>query len=132
VPQERMSTSLARSLQPTDVPHGDAVFNLSRAALLIAALTQTPGLLLAATEDRLHQRYRASAMPSTSRLVEALRDAGHAAVVSGAGPSVLVLSSDPEQRLAAAEIVERQPDGWQAMLLAVDIKGGTVEPDSRS
>ncbi|GAA2174433.1 homoserine kinase [Agrococcus versicolor] len=132
VPQERMSTSLARSLQPTDVPHGDAVFNLSRAALLIAALTQTPGLLLAATEDRLHQRYRASAMPSTSRLVEALREAGHAAVVSGAGPSVLVLSSDPEQRLAAAEIVQRQPDGWEPMLLAVDIKGGTVEPDSRS
>lgn len=131
VPQERMSTSLARSLQPADVPHADAVFNLSRAALLIAALTQTPDLLFAATEDRLHQRYRASAMPSTSGLVEALRDAGHAAVVSGAGPSVLVLSSDPEQRLAAAEIVAAQTDAWESHLLAVDIKGGTVEANPR-
>lgn len=127
VPQERMSTSLARSLQPTDVPHADAVFNVSRSALLVAALVQSPELLLAATEDRLHQDYRAAAMPATSALIRQLRDAGHAAVVSGAGPSVLVLSSDPAQRLAAAEIVRGAEGGWEPMLLAVDIKGGTVE-----
>src|SRR5690606_6776318 len=64
VPHERtMSTALARSLQPESVPHEDAIFNVSRSALLIAALVQSPELLLAATEDKLHQSYRASAMP---------------------------------------------------------------------
>ena len=65
VPKNKMSTELARSLQPESVPHDDAVFNVSRSALLIAALTQSPELLLAATEDRLHQAYRAKAMPET-------------------------------------------------------------------
>lgn len=131
VPEAQMSTSLARSLQPVDVPHADAVFNVSRSALLIAALIQSPELLLAATEDRLHQDYRASAMPATSALVADLRRAGHAAVVSGAGPSVLVLCSDPAARLAAVEIVEAQQDTWLPHLLAVDIKGGMVENDPR-
>ncbi|HLP22974.1 MAG TPA: homoserine kinase, partial [Microbacteriaceae bacterium] len=59
VPSHEMSTELARSLQPSSVPHEDAVFNVSRSALLVAALTQSPELLLAATEDKLHQNYRA-------------------------------------------------------------------------
>ena len=92
VPEFTMSTSVARSLQPLQVPREDAVFNVSRSALLIAALTQSPELLLAATEDKLHQNYRAQAMPETDRLVRALRADGFAAVVSGAGPSVLVLA----------------------------------------
>lgn len=127
VPEATMSTKLARSLQPEAVPHADAVFNLSRSALLVAALTQSPELLLDATEDRLHQTYRASAMPETSALVGALRAAGHAAVVSGAGPSVLVLAGDPAARLEAAAIVESRHEPWRALLLAVDIRGGTVE-----
>ena len=70
-----MSTALARSLQPESVPHEDAVFNVSRSALLIAALIQSPELLLAATEDKLHQSYRASAMPETDALIRMLRAA---------------------------------------------------------
>ena len=69
VPPNQMSTKLARSLQPDSVPHTDAVFNVSRSALLVAALTQSPELLFAATEDRLHQNYRASAMPETNALI---------------------------------------------------------------
>jgi len=127
VPSFTMSTELARSLQPKQVPHEDAVFNVSRSALLIAALTQSPELLLEATEDRLHQNYRGDAMPATRDLIGELRAAGHAAVVSGAGPSVLVLSSGPAERLAAADLVsERHPD-WRTLLLAVDTKGATVE-----
>ncbi|WP_405217172.1 homoserine kinase [Agrococcus sp. Ld7] len=128
VPEATMSTKLARSLQPDAVPHADAVFNVSRSALLVAALTQSPELLFDATEDRLHQSYRASAMPETSALVGDLRAAGHAAVVSGAGPSVLVLATDPAARLEAAAIVEDRAQAWTARLLAVDIRGGTVEP----
>jgi homoserine kinase len=126
VPTFTMSTELARSLQPTSVPHDDAVFNVSRSALLIAALTQSPELLLAATEDRLHQGYRAAAMPETDALVRLLRENGHAAVVSGAGPSVLVLASDPAERVAAAKLAAEHYPNWNALLLAVDFKGATV------
>jgi homoserine kinase len=127
VPEYSVSTALARSLQPESVPYADAVFNLSRSALLIAALIQSPELLLQATEDRLHQDYRASAMPETSTLVHLLRDNGLAAVVSGAGPSILVLADDPSQRLVAADLVAANAQGvWRSLLLAVDFKGATV------
>ena len=126
VPSFKMSTALARSLQPDSVPHDDAVFNVSRSALLIAALTQSPELLLAATEDRLHQDYRAEAMPETDKLIREMRANGHAAVVSGAGPSVLVLASDPAERLEAVKLAAEKYPQWQALLLAVDFKGATV------
>jgi homoserine kinase len=126
VPSFKMSTALARSLQPESVPHDDAVFNVSRSALLIAALTQSPELLMAATEDRLHQDYRAAAMPETDAIVKLMREHGHAAVVSGAGPSVLVLASDPAQRLEAAKLAATHYPQWKALLLAVDFKGATV------
>jgi homoserine kinase len=127
VPEGTMSTELARSLRPASVPHEDAIFNVSRSALLIAALIQSPELLLAATEDKLHQSYRASAMPETESLILELRSAGLPAVVSGAGPSILVLCSDPAQRLLAAELVAAHVGTpWQSLLLAVDFKGATV------
>lgn len=127
VPEHAMSTALARSLQPESVPHEDAVFNVSRSALLVAALVQSPELLLAATEDKLHQNYRATAMPETHHLISELRAAGFPAVVSGAGPSILVLCSDPGQRLAAARLVaESESTPWQPLMLAVDFLGATV------
>ena len=127
VPEHVMSTALARSLQPDSVPHEDAVFNLSRSALLVAALIQSPELLLAATEDKLHQSYRASAMPETDSLITSLRANSFAAVVSGAGPSILVLCSDPSQRLAAAQLVASEAQTpWQSLMLAVDFKGATI------
>jgi homoserine kinase len=126
VPSFKMSTALARSLQPESVPHDDAVFNVSRSALLIAALTQSPELLMSATEDRLHQDYRAAAMPETDAIVKLMREHGHAAVVSGAGPSVLVLASDPAQRLEAAKLAATHYPQWKALLLAVDFKGATI------
>ncbi|PZQ91845.1 MAG: homoserine kinase [Leifsonia xyli] len=128
VPNERtMSTALARSLQPDSVPHEDAIFNVSRSALLIAALVQSPELLLAATEDKLHQSYRASAMPETDALIQVLRANDLAAVVSGAGPSILVLGSDPAQRLRAAELIaENAESDWECLMLAVDFRGATV------
>jgi len=128
VPSFTMSTKLARSLQPEQVPHEDAIFNVSRSSLLVAALTQSPELLFTATEDKLHQNYRAAAMPETDALITALRAAGFAAVVSGAGPSVLVLCSDPSQRLAAIEVARKHQDTvWEPHMLAVDFKGATVE-----
>lgn len=132
VPEDAsMSTQLARSLQPDTVPHQDAIFNLSRSALLIAALIQSPELLFEATEDRLHQNYRASAMKDTDALLQSLRKKGFAAVVSGAGPSVLVLCSDPGQRLEVQKLVDGHPGGrWSSHMLTVDERGATVEAAS--
>lgn len=127
VPESTMSTALARSLQPDSVSRQDAIFNVSRSSLLIAALIQSPELLLDATEDKLHQSYRASAMQETGDLIRLLREHNLAAVVSGAGPSILVLGSDPAQRTFAAELVaEHQTTPWQPLMLAVDFKGATV------
>lgn len=129
VPAHAVPTKLARSLQPANVPHEDAVFNVSRSALLIAALIQSPELLLSATEDKLHQSYRAAAMPDTDELVRLLRRSGFPAVVSGAGPSVLVLCERPADRLRAAQLVTTESAvAWRPLMLAVDFKGATVSP----
>lgn len=126
IPNFKMSTATARALQPESVPHADAVFNVSRSALLVAALTQSPELLMAATEDRLHQDYRSEAMPEAGKVIELMRKHGHAAVVSGAGPSVLVLASDPAERMEAAKLAAENFPQWRALVLAVDFKGATV------
>ena len=99
VPEQTLPTEAARGLLPDVVPHGDASRNAARAALLVEALRSRPDLLLDATEDHLHQDYRAEAMPETLALVTRLRSSGLPAVVSGAGPSVLVLTG-PSDTLA--------------------------------
>lgn len=92
VPAEQSPTALTRGMLPLLVPHGDAAFNAARSALAVLALTQRPDLLLAATEDRLHQRQRAPALPVTTAWIGRLRAAGVAATISGAGPTVLALT----------------------------------------
>ncbi|WP_216215450.1 homoserine kinase [Amycolatopsis aidingensis] len=94
VPAQRSATDETRGLLPAEVPHADAAFTAGRAALLVHAMTAAPELLLPATEDRLHQGYRAPAYPTTARLIDTLREHGIAATVSGAGPSVLALTAD--------------------------------------
>ncbi|MGH3716287.1 MAG: homoserine kinase [Micromonosporaceae bacterium] len=91
VPTQRGVTEEARGLLPDRVPHADAAANVARTALLVYALTSDPSRLLTATEDRLHQDYRAPAMEPTIALVRELRAGGVPAVVSGAGPTVLAL-----------------------------------------
>lgn len=93
IPTSVLPTKEARAVLPAQVPHRDAAFNAGRAALLVAALASAPDVLLPATEDRLHQGYRAPVMPAAAAMVGALRERGLAAVVSGAGPSVLVLGT---------------------------------------
>lgn len=96
IPEQRSSTAESRVLLPTHVSHHDARFNVSRAALLVVALTQRPDLLLAATEDVLHQPQRASALPVSTEYLRLLRRYGIAAVLSGAGPAVTALSTSAQ------------------------------------
>jgi homoserine kinase len=128
VPPFSASTELARGLLPDTVPHRDAAFTAGRAALLVTALSGSPEHLFAATEDRLHQRYRAPALPQTATLVGRLRAAGHAAVISGAGPTVLVLArGDVEGEAVSASA----PDGWTAHRLTA-APGARLLPDTES
>ena len=96
VPQVRSSTAETRVLLPDQVSHTDARFNLSRAALLVVALTERPDLLMVATEDVLHQPQRAPAMPASAEYLAVLRRSGVPAVLSGAGPAVLALTTESE------------------------------------
>jgi homoserine kinase len=122
VAERTSSTEATRGLLPDRVPHADAAFTAARAALAVHALTSAPELLLAATEDRLHQPYRRPAYPETAAAVDRLRASGIAAVVSGAGPTVLALTLDG-----------RLPDdldttGFTVRALPVDNEGARAEP----
>ncbi len=126
VPPTPVETKVARGLLPDAVPHSDAAANAGRTALLVAALAGRPQLLVPATRDWLHQEYREPAMPSSLALVRELRADGHAAVVSGAGPTVLVLTDAPEGSDRAGELLARCPDGWSSRHLPVDLDGVRV------
>jgi homoserine kinase len=131
-------TDVARRLLPDLVPHKDAAANAGRSALLVAALTQPlaapPGAdtLFAATEDWLHQDYRAAAMPETVGLMRRLRAVGIPAVVSGAGPSVLALlggREEPDYRHhldSLGSIVRETGIAWHISSLDVERRGARV------
>lgn len=123
IPPYPLSTAVARGLLPETVPHADAAANAGRTALLVAALACAPEHLLLATRDLLHQDYRRPAMPESLALVDALRADGIAAVVSGAGPTVLALCAHGD----VEGIVPRAPAGWTARAIGVDRDGVRVE-----
>lgn len=125
IPEVRSSTAETRVLLPAQVSHEAARFNVSRAALLVLALTERPDLLMDATEDLLHQPQRGPAMPASAQYMQLLRENGVAAVLSGAGPSVLALTDGadlPAEALgfardhgfATAEVGVGEPVRWSA------------------
>jgi len=120
VPPSSASTSTARAALPRTVSHGDAVFNLQRAALMVEALRR-PELLMAATDDRLHQPYRRSVMGQSLEVLDSLRARGVPAVLSGAGPTVLAFGT-PDETLTAALVRH----GWQLLALPVAREGVRV------
>lgn len=125
VPHETLSTDLARDLLPTAVPHASAAHNAARAALLVVALTRDPSLLLDATSDRLHEPYRAAALPASVALRDELRARGHAATISGAGPSLLVLTTRDAVASVEADLAACAA-GWRRLRLEVDRTGARV------
>lgn len=129
LPQSPLPTVTARQALPPEVPHSAAAANSARAALLVTALTSQRDLLMDATEDFLHQRYRAAAMPATATLIGRLRAAGIPAVVSGAGPSVLAFISAGSGPTAAdvATVAGAADVAWQVLPLQVDGSGATVQ-----
>jgi homoserine kinase len=123
VPETQLATRTARAVLPAMVPLAAAAAGAGRAALLVHALTADPSHLHAGTRDWLHQEARRAAYPETMRLVDGLRLQGHAAVVSGAGPSVLVLTT----RDAVDEVhVPSGCSGWRRLTPGVPRIGASV------
>jgi len=124
VPAAKLSTAVARAVLPTTVPHAVAARNSGRAGLLVEAVTRRPDMLLAATRDWLHQEQRRLSFPDSMAFLDLLRGRGHAAVISGAGPSVLVLTT-------AAQLEDVRALGdrsvWQVLQPGIPDSGASLE-----
>lgn len=125
VPETQLSTHTARSVLPEVVPLATAAANSARTGLLVHALTTEPDLLLAATTDLLHQEARRPSYPQSMALVDALRAEGLASTISGAGPSVLVLTSD-DRVDQVRQIAARAPSAWRVLTPGVPDQGVTL------
>jgi homoserine kinase len=125
-----MSTNAARAALADSVSRADAVANIGRAALLIAAVAQgRADVLMDATDDLLHQPRRFDLMPESGELVRALRGKGIAAFLAGAGPSVAALvdvTAGADAEVAARALA---PDGWEVRLESIDPTGARVVAD---
>lgn len=119
IPERTLATKEARQALPTQIPHGDAAFNLGRMGLLLAGLADRSRLTAAATEDRLHQPPRTPLFPESAGILAGLTAAGaRASCWSGAGPSLLAICD----RERAAEV----RDAGDRLLAEAGIAGRTV------
>lgn len=130
VPVMKLATKTARTVLPARLPFEDGVRNAARTALLPAALGSTPSVdsnavLFSATQDRFHQDYRKDLMPDSWQLMTHLRSRGFAALISGAGPCVLVLhSGDADEQLLEVTRREWVSSGrWKMVPVGIDSRG---------
>ncbi|MDQ2809071.1 MAG: homoserine kinase [Chloroflexota bacterium] len=136
IPDFAMDTVQGRALMPTHYTQADVVFNTSRVALLLAALSSGQYRLLGpAMEDRMHQPYRAQLFPALPDLLAAARAAGaYGACLSGGGSTILALTAPgpPAQAVAAAlcHAAARAGLTGSAQILDIDRHGATVTDDN--
>lgn len=132
IPDFELKTEVARALLPQKVTREDAVYNLSRAALMTASLfSGSLENLRVAVQDRLHQPYRFPLIPGAEKVFYIAYELGaYAVAISGAGPSILAIvdRDDSEFALKAQrELKQSGLDGWQVQLFCCDPKGACVE-----
>ncbi len=126
VPDFTLSTSIARSVLPKEVPLADAIYNVQRAGLFIEAVNKhNPDLMKIALKDRLHQPYRMKLVPGLQEIMDALKHEENVlgCVLSGAGPSVLVFS----HRNGLDKIKCIVHDTWDCVNVKSDIKTLPIE-----
>ena len=130
VPEFPLSTKLARSVLPQEVPLKDAVFNVSRAALLVAALLKGhPRFLRSALSDALHQPYREKLIPGMKDVFRAAHKAGAlGASLSGAGPCLMAYALQDEEAVGEAMVKAFAQHGIEAhaLQLAIDSHGARI------
>ncbi|UVI37637.1 homoserine kinase [Brevibacterium spongiae] len=122
IPEVRLDTDVARGLIPAAIDHAIAAENSARAGLLVHGLGTDASVLFEATRDQLHQEFRRSAYPESMSLVDSLRAQGLPTVVSGAGPTVLVLAEQvPDSAV---------PAGVTAVRTSIDLGGYRVSREN--
>lgn len=130
VPELRMPTRESRRLLPRSLSRADAVHNIGRAALLVAALSQGRfGLLDAATQDRLHQPARSQLFPAMPAIFDAARAAGaHCAYLSGGGSTICALATANEQAVADAmlEAARQREVSGETIITAPTERGAEI------
>ncbi len=132
IPDFELKTELARSVLPEQVARADAVYNLSRAALMTASLfSGSLENLRVAVQDRLHQPYRFPFIAGADKIFYIAYDLGaYAVAISGAGPSILAIVDREDTSFVAkaeAELKQSGLDGWQVQLFSCDAGGASVE-----
>ena len=128
IPPFELSTALARSVLPVELPREDAIFNISRGALLLRALGDGDAELLRfAMDDRIHQRYRAKLIDgfNTAR-VEAQESGAAGICISGAGPTVLCVSERPDFPVRMETALAIALPGWEFKALTPDLDGARI------
>lgn len=136
IPDFELKTEAARAALPTEVTRQDAVYNLSRAALMTASLfSGSLQNLRVAVQDRLHQPYRLPMIPGAEQVFYTAYNLGaYAVAVSGSGPSILAIidreAGDFGGR-AAEQLEQAGLSGWRVLLLGCDTQGARVQFDSQ-
>ncbi len=133
VPDFALPTKQARAVLPTGYSKQDVVFNVQRAALLVAALvTGTTAAFPAALEDRLHQPYRAALVPGLEDILKLRAPGLLGCALSGAGPSVLVFYERGCEEVCylVRQIFSLHGRVSEVMLASVATEGYSIEEDS--
>ena len=126
IPDFELSTNIARSVLPENVPLNDAVFNAKHLAMLIQAVnTKNEKLMKKALHDRLHQPYREKLVPGMKEIMEAFKheDGVIGCVLSGAGPSILIIS----HKYDLDKIKSTVRDIWEGQSIKTDIRTLKIE-----
>ena len=128
VPPFELSTTLARSVLPAELPREDAIFNISRGALLLRALGDGDAELLNfAMDDRIHQRYRAKLIDGFKTARIEAQECGAAGIcISGAGPTLLCIADRPDFPSRMETALELALPGWEFMELTPDLDGTRI------
>lgn len=131
IPDFELKTEVARAALPTAVSREDAVYNLSRAAQMTAALfSGRLENLRVAVQDRLHQPYRFPMIPGAEQVFYTAYDLGaYGVCISGAGPSILAIvdrDNDSFAQAAQERLHQAGLAGWRVTLLGCDAAGAAV------
>ena len=131
IPDFQLSTKEARQVLPKSVEFKDAVYNVSRSSLLVAAVaTGNFGMLSHAMADRLHQPYRISLIPGYDEIAEAATKAGALSVaLSGAGPTIAAYCTTAMHEVAdkMSQAFARHQVACDVKILPIDATGATVQ-----
>ena len=128
IPDFNLSTSLARSVLPEQVSRADAIYNISHGAMVLKALELgDEKLLRTAMQDKLHQNYRKKLIPDYETIEALIRTTGAAFCLSGAGPTLLCMTRDPDlsQKLSR-KLHQNTQHNWEILPLHVEFQGARV------